>query len=129
VGWGALRVAIAAVWVVNGAWCKVAGQVPRHAQIVARVVGDDVAPSLTVAIGLAELAMAGWWWSGRLGTACAVSQIALVLTMNIIEQAIAADLLLWGRFNLLWACVFCVVVGVVGATRARAALSTTRGSP
>jgi len=32
--------------------------------------------------------------------------------MNVIEQALAADLLLWGRFNPLWATLFCVVVGV-----------------
>jgi hypothetical protein len=116
----ALVVAVAAVWVVNGAWCKVLGQVPRHAQIVARVVGDDLAPSLTIAIGLAELLMAVWWCSGRFRVLCAVSQTAVVLTMNLIEQAIAPDLLLWGRFNLLWASLFCVVVVAVGIPAPRA---------
>jgi hypothetical protein len=112
---------IALVWVTNGVWCKVLGQVPRHAQIVARVVGGHVAPALTIAIGLAEVVMAAWWWSGRWRAPCVAAQVAVVLTMNVIEQVVAADLLLWGRFNLLWASLFCVVVVVVGRAPPRSA--------
>jgi hypothetical protein len=125
---GALWWAIAAVWVANGVWCKVLSQVPRHAQIVARVVGNEVAPSLTVAIGLAEVTMAAWVLSGRSRTLCAVTQIAVVMAMNVIEQVIAADLLLWGPFNLLWATLFCVVVGATALLSARATTSSSSGS-
>lgn len=126
---GALWWGVAVVWVANGVWCKVLFQVPRHAQIVARVVGDEVAPSLTVAIGLAEVAVAVWVISGRLRALCAATQIAVVLAMNVIEQVIAADLLLWGRFNLLWATLFCVVVGVAAVVSARAPTTASQESP
>ena len=105
---------IALVWLANGLWCKVLGGVPRHAAIVARVVGDDVAPLLTIVIGAAELVMAVWVLSGRRRRLCAATQVAVVMTMNVVEQVIAADLLLWGRFNLLWATLFCVAVALIG---------------
>jgi len=103
-------VVIGLVWGINGLWAKILGQVPRHAEIVARVVGDAFAGPLTVVIGVAELVMLAWFLSGRHTRLCAAAQVAIVLTMNVIEQVIAADLLLFGRFNLLLACLFCGVV-------------------
>ena len=51
---------IALVWFINGLYCKVLNQVPRHQEIVGRILGDDVAPTLTVLIGISEIVMAGW---------------------------------------------------------------------
>lgn len=103
---------IAVVWGTNGLWCKILGQVPRHQAIVARVVGDDLAPGLTVLIGCSELVMLAWFLSGRWARLCAASQIVIVLTMNVIEQIVAQDLLLFGPWNFLNAVLFCVVVFV-----------------
>lgn len=106
----ALTLLLVVVWGANGLWCKVLGQVPRHEQIVARVVGEALAPTLTTLIGLAELGMVVWILSGLFPRLCALSQAVIVMTMNVIEQLIAGDLLLFGRLNLLFATVFSALV-------------------
>ena len=70
----ALTVLLVLVWGVNGLWCKVLGQVPRHEQIVARVVGEAAAPALTILIGLAELGMVVWILSGLFPRLCALAE-------------------------------------------------------
>jgi len=67
---------IATVWIANGLFCKVLNLVPRHQQIVARILGDDYSRLLTLLIGLSEIGMTIWILSGiktRLnGVICAV---------------------------------------------------------
>jgi hypothetical protein len=84
--------------------------VPRHAEIVARILGTDYAHLLTILIGISEIGMAVWILSGILPKLNAISQITIVLTMNIIEFTLAPDLLLWGRANLIFALLFCILV-------------------
>lgn len=108
----ALIYLIALVWLVNGLVCKVFGLVPRHQQIVARILGDDYAWFLTKAIGIGEVFIVVWILSGIRSRACAVAQIALVATMNVIEFFLAPDMLLFGRFNSMIALVFIVTVFV-----------------
>lgn len=55
---------IAAVWLVNGLFCKVLNLVPRHQQIVAAILGEDYSKQLTVLIGLWEIVMSIWIVSG-----------------------------------------------------------------
>ena len=50
-----LRLFFAAVWLVNGLWCKAMDGVPRHREIVARILGDEHAVLLTRAIGAGEM--------------------------------------------------------------------------
>lgn len=83
---------------------------PRHQEIVADILGNDHAGILTTLIGCGEIFLALWVWSGRLRLICGWVQIALVMTMNLIEQALVPDLLLWGPWNLLWALAFSVIV-------------------
>jgi uncharacterized membrane protein YkgB len=101
---------IAAVWLINGLICKVLDLVPRHREIVARILGDTYARELTVVIGVLEILMAIWILLGIRSRFCAVTQIVVVLTMNVIEFFLAPDLLLFGRMNFLVALVF---VGIV----------------
>jgi hypothetical protein len=101
---------IATVWLANGLLCKVLGLVPRHEQIVARILGSEYAHPLTVLIGISEIAMAIWVISRLYIRLNAALQIAIVLTMNVIEFALAPDLLLWGRLNIVFAIMFSVVV-------------------
>jgi len=98
--------AIAAVWAVNGLVCKLLNLLPRHELIVARILGPTYAAPLTRLIGLGELLMAAWVVSRYRPTWAVWTQIALVLTMNALEFALAPDLLLWGRANLLFALLF-----------------------
>jgi uncharacterized membrane protein YphA (DoxX/SURF4 family) len=105
-----LRLAIAVVWLGNGLGAKVLGLVPRHEEIVSRILGTAHAPMLTTAIGFGEILIGLWCLSGRRPKLCALTQVVLVLTMNIIEQILAVDLLLWGRLNLVFALGFAGIV-------------------
>lgn len=105
-----LTYAIASVWLINGLVCKLLNAVPRHEQIVARILGEDYAPQLTRLIGFSEVMLALWILSFRWKRLCACVQIILVALMNAIEWVLAPDLLLFGRFNVLNALLF---IGIV----------------
>lgn len=107
-GW--LTLLIAAVWFVNGFVCKVLDLVPRHREIVARILGDSYAGSLTTVIGGLEILMAIWVVTRIRSRVCAVFQIVVVLTMNVLEFFLTPDLLLFGRLNILIAIGFVVVI-------------------
>jgi hypothetical protein len=105
-----LNYLIAAVWVANGLFCKVLNLVPRHQEIVARIIGDAHAGVLTRAIGFSEVAMAIWILSGFRTKLNAIAQVVVIATMNSLEFIMAPDLLLWGRFNALFAFLFILVI-------------------
>src|ERR1700722_5239690 len=101
-----LNYLIAAVWMANGLFCKVLNFVPRHQEIVARIIGSAHAGILTRLIGLAEITMAVWILSGFRTKLNAITQSVIIATMNSLEFMLAPDLLLWGRFNALYAFLF-----------------------
>lgn len=101
-----LKILIALVWLINGLFCKVLNLVPRHQLIVARILGEDYSGLLTKTIGFLEILMCIWMLSGIKSRICILLQIGIVLTMNIIEFAVAPDLLLFGKLNLLVAITF-----------------------
>jgi hypothetical protein len=103
---------IALVWLANGLLCKVLGLVPRHAAIVARILGPAHAGLLTRLIGLAEIGMAAWMLSGIKRRWCVLAQMGLVAVMNTLEYFLAPDLLLWGHTNALFAGLFIVLLYV-----------------
>ena len=105
-----LNLLVAAVWVVNGLLCKVLGLVPRHQEIVARILGESHAEFLTLAIGVSEVFMAIWVLSRVWSKLCGATQIIVVLTMNTIELTLAPDLLLFWRFNFVLALGFVALV-------------------
>ena len=90
--------------------CKVLGAVPRHEAIVARILDHDYAHHLMIMIGLSEMVMAAWVWSGKWKKLNVWTQITLVAVMNTLESLIAQDLLLWSRWNVVWAGVFISIV-------------------
>ena len=105
-----LTYCIAAVWIANGLFCKVLNLVPRHEQIVARILGDDHSKLLTILIGFSEIIMAVWILSGYKTKLNAIAQITVVATMNILEFILVPDLLLWGKLNSLFAFIFILIV-------------------
>jgi uncharacterized membrane protein YphA (DoxX/SURF4 family) len=105
-----LTYCIATVWIANGLFCKVLNLVPRHKQIVARILGDDHSRLLTILIGLSEIIMAVWILSAYKTKLNAIAQIAVVATMNTLEFILVPDLLLWGKLNSLFAFIFILVV-------------------
>lgn len=101
---------IAAVWLVNGLFCKVFNLVPRHQEIVATILGQEHARLLTIAIGISEILMAVWILSGIKSRLNALLQIAVIVVMNTLEFILVPGLLLWGRFNALFALLLILVI-------------------
>lgn len=101
---------IVTVWLVNGLICKVLNFVPRHEQIVARILGNEYSRPLTLLIGLAEVALAILILLRIQKRITAIFQIVIVVTMNVLEFFIAPDLLLWGKLNAFVAFLFVLVV-------------------
>ncbi|MCW3117943.1 MAG: hypothetical protein JWM28_2025 [Chitinophagaceae bacterium] len=101
---------IALVWLLNGIFCKVLNMVPRHREIVARILGENYADFFTKVIGVAEIFMFIWIVSKIKSTFCAITQIFIIILMNIIEFLFAPDLLLYGRMNLFLALLFASLI-------------------
>ena len=101
---------IAAVWLINGLVCKVLNLVPRHREIVARILGNDYSSLFTIAIGSLEILMAVWILSGIKPRINAIAQIIVIATMNTLEFFVAPDLLLWGRWNAFFAFLFILLI-------------------
>ena len=105
-----LNYIIAAVWIANGLFCKLLNLVPRHQEIVAKILGNDHAGFLTKTIGISEILMAVWILSGIAPRLNVITQIIIIATMNVLEFILVPDLLLWGRFNLLFAFLFILLI-------------------
>lgn len=101
---------IAAVWLINGLVCKILNLVPRHQQIVTRILGDGYAKHLTVFIGFSEVIMAIWVLIRFKSKINAIAQMTIVATMNVLEFILTPDLLLWGKFNSVFALLF---IGII----------------
>ena len=101
---------IAAVWLINGLFCKVLNFAPRHEEIVRRILGDEYSVFLTKAIGAAEICMAVWILSRIMPRLNALTQMFIVGLMNVIEFFFASDLLLWGQANIVFASFFIALV-------------------
>ncbi|MCH5598440.1 DoxX-like family protein [Niabella ginsengisoli] len=77
--------------------------VPRHRDIVASIFGDEYARQITFLIGFAEIGMAIWIISNFRNKLNAIAQIVIIGTMNLLEFFLVPNLLLWGRWNFLFA--------------------------
>ena len=100
------------VWFVNGFFFKVLNLVPRHQEIVGRILGEQHAWLFNKAIGISEILMVVWILSRIKSRFCAIFQIAIVGAMNIIEFVLVPDLLLFGRINIVFASMFIVLIYV-----------------
>ena len=90
----ALRILIGSVWVFHGLYSKLLDGIPRHREIVARVLGEDLAGPATVAIGVSEILLGCWAFSHRMPRTCAMAQTMAIVTMNALEISRAPDLLI-----------------------------------
>lgn len=103
---------IAIVWLVNGLYCKVQNFVPRHQEIVGKILHleNQTARIFTIIIGISEILMAVWILSRIKHRLNAITQIVIIATMNILEFILAPDLLLWGKLNSVFAYLFILVI-------------------
>ncbi len=105
-----LTYSIATIWIINGLFCKILSLVPRHEQIVSRILENYNSRPLTIIIGISEIIMAIWIileYKTKLNT---IIQIIVIGTMNILEFILAPDLLLWGKFNSLFAFMLILII-------------------
>lgn len=105
-----LTICIAAIWLLNGVFCKVLNLAPRHQQIVASILGEERALALTKVIGVAEIVMAVWVLSSYRSRLNAIMQIVVIGVMNVIEFVLVPNLLLWGRLNIVFAFVLMAII-------------------
>lgn len=105
-----LTVLISFVWLINGLICKVLGLVPRHREIVARILGPDISFIAVKFIGVMEILMFIWVISRKYSRLCVIFQIVIVMAMNIIEFILAPEMLLFGRLNIVIAIIFVSVI-------------------
>ena len=101
---------IAAVWLVNGLFCKVLNLAPRHQQIVAVILGNEYSSILTKLIGLSEVFFAIWIVSKIHARLAAIIQIIIITVMNTMEFLLVPNLLLWGKWNALFAFIFILII-------------------
>ena len=101
---------ICLVWFVNGLFCKILNLVPRHQEIIGRILGEEYCWLFIKAIGIAEMLVVVWIVSKIRSRFCAIFQIAIVGTMNLIEFILVPDLLLFGRMNIVLASIFIVII-------------------
>jgi len=105
-----ITVLAALVWLVNGMYCKILNYVPRHQEIVEKILSLEDGRIFTMMIGFSEVLMAIWIISKLFPRLNVLVQISIVLVMNIIEQIMAGELLLWGGFNFVFALGFCLML-------------------
>jgi|GEM_PF-172867 len=101
---------IAAIWLINGLFCKILNMVPRHQLIVANILGNEHDVFFTKAIGILETFMAVWILSGLRSRINALAQILIIATMNTIEFIMAPDLLLFGHVNAILAAILILAI-------------------
>ena len=87
-----IRVAVAAVWLYEGLWCKLLRGQPHEFEVVEAVpyFGPRVGALFLRALGVVEVAIAVWTLSAISPVVCAVTQTLLLVTLN-------ANGLLWAR--------------------------------
>lgn len=101
---------IAAVWLINGLFCKVLNMVPRHQKIVERILHIENGRLFTLLIGISEIAMSIWILSSYRKRLNAIIQIFIISTMNLLEFFLAPDLLLWGQWNAVFALLLVLLI-------------------
>ena len=105
-----LSFCIAAIWIVNGLFCKVLNLVPRHELIVAKILGNEHARLLTIVIGFSEILMAIWILSNIKSRLNTIIQILIIVTMNTLEFILVPDMLQWGKVNAIFAFILILVI-------------------
>lgn len=87
-----IHVAVAAVWLYEGLWCKLLNGEPRQLLVVEALpsYGPRIGARLLKLLGAVEVALAIWVLTGTVPVACAVVQTALLVALN-------ACGLLWAR--------------------------------
>lgn len=87
-----IRVAVAAVWIYEGLWCKLLHGQPHELEVVTAVpyFGSRVGALFLQTLGLVEVGLGIWTLSALAPLQCAIVQTFLLVALN-------AGGLLWAR--------------------------------
>jgi hypothetical protein len=87
-----IRVAVAAVWLYEGLWCKLLRGQPHELKVVAAVpyFGPRIGAFFLQVLGAVEVALGIWTLTAVAPLPCAVAQTSLLIALN-------ASGLLWAR--------------------------------
>jgi hypothetical protein len=87
-----IRVAVAAVWLYEGLWCKLLRGQPHEFEVVAAVpyFGPRIGTPFLLALGAVEVGLAAWTITAISPMACATAQTVLLIALN-------GNGLLWAR--------------------------------
>jgi DoxX-like family len=79
-----IHIAVAAVWLYEGLWCKLLNGEPHQVRVVEAVpgFGPRLGKSILQLLGIAEVALAVWVLTGISPIVCAVAQTALLVILN-----------------------------------------------
>ncbi len=90
----AAQIVIGSVWVFHGLYSKILNGIPRHRLIVAKILGASNAGIFTKGIGLLEVLLGLWAFTGWRPSGCAMAQTAAIVGMNTLEICLARELLI-----------------------------------
>jgi hypothetical protein len=90
----AAQIVIGSVWVFHGLYSKILNGIPRHRLIVAKILGGSNAGISTKVIGVLEVLLGLWAFTGWQRVGCAVVQTAAIVGMNTLEICLADELLI-----------------------------------
>jgi hypothetical protein len=87
-----MQCSVAAVWLYEGLWCKLLGRTPSQVEVVTAVprLGARFGVEFLKSLGVLEVVLAVWVISGVAPALCAVTQTAVLVTLNV-------NGLLWSR--------------------------------
>lgn len=88
------QIVIGSVWVFHGLYSKILDGIPRHRLIVGKILGVANPGIATKAIGLLELLLGVWTFTGWQPVGCATVQTAAIVAMNTLEICLAGELLI-----------------------------------
>jgi hypothetical protein len=79
-----IRVAVAAVWLYEGLWCKLLRGQPHEFKVVEAVphFGPRIGALFLQVLGVAEVALAAWTLSATAPIECATTQTLLLIALN-----------------------------------------------
>ena len=90
----ASQIVIGSVWIFHGLYSKILNGIPRHRLIVGNILGESNAGRATKAIGVLEILLGLWAFSGWEQVGCAIAQTLAIGSMNTLEIFLAGDLLI-----------------------------------
>ncbi len=106
----ALQILIGSVWIFHGLYNKLLHGIPRHRLIVGRILGEKIAVTATKTIGVLEILLGLWVFSGFAPLFCAAVQTLALVSMNTLEIVLARELLISAIGMVLLNMVFLVLV-------------------